>query len=61
MSGGKRIAIVFIVVVLYNYFNQPLFNVEEDLTLLNVAVTSVIAMIVYTVLVFLYKSKKKRQ
>ena len=59
MSGAKRITIVIIVVLIYNYFNQPLFNIDDDLSMTNVVVTLCIAMVVYTGLLFLAKRKKK--
>lgn len=60
MKEWARLVTVFIVVILYNYYNKALFNINNDLSLLNVIITLVIAMIVYTGLEFFIRRKHKK-
>ncbi len=60
MKEWARLLIVFVIIVLYNYFNKPLFNIEKDLSFLNVVITFVLSMLTYIGLEFFFKRKHKR-
>ncbi len=58
MLEAIRITIVLVVVILYNLISKRIFH--QDTSVTTVIVSCLLAMIVYTLLVYLIKRKRKR-